>query len=166
MTDAVPSPISLAVTKLATPAGGVALARQVKVVLSAVLKGSKVVLVNDGLEPVTEEMVTLESSLDKCVLPLSQVMSISDISISVSVAELMEMVQVRVRGAIRPAKRGPGGTVMTTSGVETAWEKYHTTTQMIETSLLWISRSSIVEGINAVSRAGEIKVPLHTKLPS
>ena len=109
-------------TKLCT-LGGLALARQVKVVLSAVLRGSKVrVLVNDGLEPVTEEMVTLESSLDKRVLPLSQVMSVSDISISVSVAELMEMVQVRVRGAIRPAKRGPEGTVMSTSGVETAWE--------------------------------------------
>ena len=39
--------------------------------------------------------------------------------IKMSVAELMEMVQVRVRGAIRPAKRGPGGTVMSTSGVET-----------------------------------------------
>ena len=126
MTEAAPSPISLAMTKLATPVGGLALARQVKVVLSAVLRGSKVrVLVNGGLEPpVTGEMVTLASSLDKCVLPLSQVMSISDISISVSVAELMEMVQVRVRGAIRPAKRGPGGTVMATSGVETAWEKY------------------------------------------
>jgi hypothetical protein len=93
----------------------------VKVALSTVLRGSKVrVLVNDGLEPVTLEMVTLASSLDKRVLPLSQVMSISDMTISVSVAELMEMVQVRVRGAIRPAKRGPGGTVMTTSGVETA----------------------------------------------
>ena len=121
ITKAVPSPISLATTKLATPVGGLALAWQVKVVLSAVLRGSKVrVLVNDGLEPVTEEIVTLASSLDKRVLPLNQVISISDISISVSVAELMEMVQVRVRGAIRPAKRGPGGTVMTTSGVETA----------------------------------------------
>ena len=124
MTEVVPSPTSLAMTKLATPVGGLALAWQVKVVLSAILRGTKVrVLVNDGLEPVTEEMVTLESSLDKRVLPLSQVMSISDISISVSVAELMEMVHVRVRGAIRPAKRGPGGTVMNTSGVETAWER-------------------------------------------
>ena len=123
MTEAAPSPISLAVTKVGTLGGGLALARQVKVVLSAMLRGSKVrVLMNDGLEPVTKEMVTLESSLDKRVLPLSQVMSISDISISVSVAELMEMVQVSVRGAIRPAKRGPEGTVMTTSGVETAWE--------------------------------------------
>ena len=42
--------------------------------------------------------------------------------IMTSVAELMEMVQVRVRGAIRPAKRGPEGTVMTTSGVETMRE--------------------------------------------
>ena len=125
MIEAAPSPISLAMTKLATPVGGLALARQVKVVLSAVLRGSKVrVLVNDGLEPVTEEMVTLESSLDKRVLPLNQVMSILDISISVSVAELMEMVQVRVRGAVRPAKRGPGGTVMAISGVETARKKY------------------------------------------
>jgi hypothetical protein len=42
---------------------------------------------------------------------------------------LMEMVQVRVRGAIRPAKRGPGGTVITTLGVETAGERHHTTSQ-------------------------------------
>ena len=127
MTEVVPSPISLATIKLATPVGGLALARQVKVVLSAVLRGSKVrMLVNDGLEPVTEEMVTLASSLDKGVLPLSQATSALLIEISVSVAELMEMVQVRVRGAIRPAKRGPEGIVMTTSGVETAWEQvYH-----------------------------------------
>ena len=99
--SSVSSPVSLAVTKLATPVGGLALARQVKVVLSVVLRGSKVrVLVNDGLEPVTEEMVTLASSLDKRVLPLSQVMSISDMATSVSVAELMEMVQVRMRGSI------------------------------------------------------------------
>ena len=123
MTEVVPSPISLAMMKLATPVGDLALTWQVKVALSAVLRGSKVrVLVNDGLEPDTEEMVTLELSLDKRVLPLSQVMSISDTSISVSVAELMEMVHVRVRGAIRPAKSGLGGTMMSTSGVETAWE--------------------------------------------
>jgi hypothetical protein len=79
----------------------------VKVVLSAVLRGSKVrVLVNDGLEPATEEMVTLPSPLGKRVLPLSQVISISDMAIPVSVAELMEMIHVRVRGAIRPAKSG------------------------------------------------------------
>ena len=114
MTEAVPSPISLAITKLGTPAGGLAVAWQVKVVLSAVLSGFKVrVLVNDGLEP---EIVTL---LDKGVLPLSQVISMPVIATSVSVAESMEMVQVRMRGAIRPANSGPGGTVMTTSGVET-----------------------------------------------
>ena len=76
-------------------------------------------LVNDDLEPVTEEMVTLASLLDKGVLPLSHVTSISVITTSVSVAGLMEMEQVRVRGAILPANSGPGGTVMTTSGVET-----------------------------------------------
>jgi hypothetical protein len=71
--------------KLATLGGGLTLARQVKVALSAMLRGSKVrVLVNDGLEPVTLEMVTLASSLDKRVLPLSQVTSISDITISES----------------------------------------------------------------------------------
>ena len=91
-----------------------------KVVLSAVLRGFKVrVLVNDGLEPVTEEMVTLASLLDKRVLPLSHVTSISVITTSVSVAGLMEMEQVRLRGATLPANSGPGGTVMTTSGVET-----------------------------------------------
>ena len=81
-------------------------------------------------------------------------------AISVSMAELIKMVQVRVRGAIRPAKSGPGGTVTTTSGVETAWEKYITlhSTQGIamdkiiytmEVALLWISSSSVVEDINA-----------------
>ena len=91
--------------------------------LSAVLSGLNMrVLVNDGLEPVTEEMVTLESLVDKGMLPLSQVTSLLLIETSVSVSELMEMVQVRVRGAIRPAKRGPEGTVMTTSGVETKKE--------------------------------------------
>ena len=89
-------------------------------VLSAVLRGSKVrVLVKDGLEPDTEEIVTLESLLDKGVLPLSQVTSVSLTATSVSVAGLMEMAQVRVSGSIRPANSGPGGTVMTTSGVET-----------------------------------------------
>ena len=120
MTETAPSPTSLAMTKLDTPVGDLALAWQVKVVLSAVFRGSKVrVLVNDGLEPAIEEMVTLASPLNNRVLPLcvSQVMSVVDMAMSVSVAELMEMVQVRVRGAIRPANRGPDGTVMTTSGV-------------------------------------------------
>ena len=90
------------------------------VVLSTILSGSKVsVLVNDGPEPETEEIVTLASLLDKRVVPLSQVTSASEIDISVSVALLMEMVQVRVRGVIVPANCGPGGTEMSTSGVET-----------------------------------------------
>ena len=44
-------------------------------------------------------------------------MSVTDIS--VSVAELREMLQVRVRGVVLPAYSGPGGTVIVTSGVET-----------------------------------------------
>ena len=80
------------------------------------------VLVNDGLEPETEEIVTLESLPGNSVLSLSQVTSVSMIETSVSVAVLMEMVQVRVRGTILPANSGPGGTVMTTSGVETEWD--------------------------------------------
>ena len=69
--------------------------------LSTILSGSKVsVLVNDGPEPETEEIVTLASLLDKHVVPLSQVTSASEIETSVSVALLMEMVQVRVRGVI------------------------------------------------------------------
>ena len=72
--------------------GGPALALQVKVTLSAVLRGSKVrVLVNDSLEPVTEEMVTLASLLDKRVLPLSHVISMPDSAITISVAGLMGM---------------------------------------------------------------------------
>ena len=99
---------------------GLALALQVKVELSAVLGGFNVsVLVNDGLEPDTAEIVTLASLLDKGVLPLNQVTSVSLIATSVSVAGLMAMVQVRVRGVVLPANSGPGGTVMTTSGVET-----------------------------------------------
>ena len=77
------------------------------------------VLVNDGLEPDTAEIVTLASLLDKGVLPLSQVTSVSLIATSVSVVGLMVMVQVRVRGVVLPANSGPGGTVVTTSGVET-----------------------------------------------
>ena len=120
MTMVVSSPISLAVMKLSVLAG-LALAIQVKVVLSSVLSGSKVrVLVNDGLEPDTAEIVTLASPSNKGVLPFSQVTSVSMIATLVSVAELMEMLQVRVRGAILPANSGPGGTVTTTSGVETA----------------------------------------------
>ena len=61
-----------------------------KVVLSAILSGFNIrVLVNDGLDPEIEEIVTLASLLDKCVLPLSQVISASVIETSVSVAELM-----------------------------------------------------------------------------
>ena len=77
------------------------------------------VLVNDGLEPDTAEIVTLASPLDKRVLPLSHMTSVSMVATSVSVAGLMEMLQVRARGATLPANSGPGGTVMITSGVET-----------------------------------------------
>ena len=88
--------------------------------LSTVFNGFNMrVLVNDGLEPETDEIVTLASPSDNGVLPLSQVTSVSVIATTVSVAGLMEMEQVRVRGAILPANSGPGGTVMTTSGVET-----------------------------------------------
>ena len=89
---AAPSPISLIMMKPRILGGGPALALQVKVALSVVLRGSKVrVLVNDSLEPVAEEMVTLASLLDKCVLPLSHVISMPDSAITVSVAGLMEM---------------------------------------------------------------------------
>ena len=88
--------------------------------LSATLGGSRVrMLVNDSLEPETEDMVTLASLLDKAIVPLIQETSISLTLTSVSVALLMEMLQVRVSGTILPANSGPGGTVMTTLGVET-----------------------------------------------
>ena len=121
-TEAAPSPTSLTVMKPGhgTPAGGLALALQLKEVLSVVLRGSKVrVLLNDSLEPVTEEMVTLASPLDNGVFPLSQVTSVSVIATLVSVARLMEMEQVSVRGAMLPANSGRGGTVMIILGVET-----------------------------------------------
>ena len=90
--------------------------------LSAVLSGSKVrVLVNDdGLEPAdTAEIVTLTSPSDKGAFPLIHMTSVSMTATVVSVAELMKMLQVRVRGAILPANSGPRGTVTLTSGVET-----------------------------------------------
>ena len=78
--------------------------------LSTILSGSKVrVLVNDGRKPETGEIVTLASLLDKTVIPLHQVTSMSAMTeTSVSVARLMEMVQVRVRGVVLPANSGPG----------------------------------------------------------
>ena len=112
--------ISLRVMKPCIFGGGLALARQVNVVLSATLGGSRVrMLVNDSLEPETEDMVTLASLLDRAVVPLIQETSISLTRTSVSVALLIEMLQVRVSGTILPANSGPGGTVMTTLGVET-----------------------------------------------
>ena len=77
------------------------------------------VLVYDSPEPKVREMVILTLSLDKRLTPLNQVTSTVVVVIKISVAELMEMVQVRVRGVVLPANSGPGGTVMLTSGVET-----------------------------------------------
>ena len=90
-------------------------------VLSTILSGSKVrMLVNNGREPETEEIVTLASPSGSSVVPLIQVTSMLAVTeTSVSVALLMEMVQVRVRGVVLPANSGPEGTVMFTSGVET-----------------------------------------------
>ena len=53
------------------------------------------------------------------MVPLSQVTSMSVIETSVSVAGLMEMVQVRVRGVVLPANSGPGGNMTVIAGVET-----------------------------------------------
>ena len=104
-------------TKVSTLAGGLTRALQVKLVLSNVLSGDKVkLLVNGCREPERGEMVTLSNSGAE---PFSQVMSMSVIDTAVSVAEFMEKVQVRVRGVVFPAYRGPGGTVILTSGVET-----------------------------------------------
>ena len=80
-------------------------------------------LVNGCWEPERGEMVTLSSLLDKGAEPFSQVMSMSVTDMVVSVAEFMEMVQVRVRGVVLPAYRGPGGTVILMSGVETGERK-------------------------------------------
>ena len=116
----VPFPCSLEVTNVPMLAGGLARALQVKLVLSNVLRGDKArLLVNGCWEPERGEMVTLSSLLDKGAEPFSQVMSMSVTDMVVSVAEFMEMVQVRVRGVVLPANRGPGGTVILMSGVET-----------------------------------------------
>ena len=88
--------------------------------MSNVLSGDKVrVLVKDGWEPDREEIVTRASVLDKGVVPFSQVMSMVVTETGLSVAGLMEMVQVRVRGVVLPAYSGPEGSVILTSGVET-----------------------------------------------
>ena len=76
-------------------------------------------LVNGCCEAERGEIVTLLVLLDKGVEPFSQVMSMSVTDMAVSVAELKEMVQVRVRGALLPAYKGPLGIVTSTSGVET-----------------------------------------------
>ena len=116
----VPSPCSLAVTKVSALAGGLALALQVKLLLSNVPRGDKVrLLVNSGCKPERGEIVTLLVLLDKGVEPFSQLMSISVTDMAVSVAELKEMVHVRVRGAVLPAYSVPLGIVTATSGVET-----------------------------------------------
>ena len=92
--------------------------------LSNVLRGDKVrVLVNGCWEPERGEIATLASLLDKGVDPFSQVTSMSVTDTSVSVAELREMVQVRMRGVVLPAYSGPGGTVIVMSGVETGTTK-------------------------------------------
>ena len=119
-TDMVLSPCSLAVTKVCTLAGGLARALQLKLVLSNVLRGDNMrLLVNGCWELERGEMITLSSLLDKGAEPFSQVMSMSVTDMVVSVAEFMEMVQVRVRGVVLPAYRGPGGTVILMFGVET-----------------------------------------------
>ena len=124
VTETVSSPSSLAVTKVCTLAGGLARALQVKLVLSNVLRGDNMrLLVNGCWEPERGEMVTLSSLLDKGAEPFSQVMSMSVTDMVVSVAEFMEMVQVRVRGVVLPAYRGPGGTVILMLGVETGERK-------------------------------------------
>ena len=74
---------------------------------------------NGACEPERGEIVTLLALLNKVVEPFSQLMSMSVTDMAVSVAELKEMVQVRVRGAVLPAYSGPLGTVTSTSGVET-----------------------------------------------
>ena len=74
---------------------------------------------NSCWEPERGEIVTLLVLLDKGVEPFSQVMSMSVTDMVVSVAELKEMVQVKVRGAVLPAYSGPPGIVTSISGVET-----------------------------------------------
>ena len=71
---------------------------------------------DDSLEPVTGDIVTLESLLDNELLLFSQVTSTKT---SVSVALLIVMVHVRMRGVALPANSGPERAVTSTSGVET-----------------------------------------------
>ena len=88
--------------------------------LSNVLSGDKVsVLVNNGWEPDREDKFTRVLLLDRGTVPFSQVMSMVVTETEVSVKELREMEQVKVRGAVLPAKSGPGGTETLMFGVET-----------------------------------------------
>ena len=64
-------------------------------------------------------MVTLLLSFDNSRTLSNHMTSTVAVVIKVSVAGLMEMVQVRMRGVVLPANSGPGGTVISTSGVET-----------------------------------------------
>ena len=92
------SPSSLGVMNPLSPARGLTLALQVKLVVSNVLSGSKErVLVNGSCELST---VTLESSLDKRVVPFSHEMSELETATPVSVAALREMEQVRLTEAL------------------------------------------------------------------
>ena len=88
-------------------------------------------LVNGCCEPERGEIVTLLVLLDKGVEAFSQVMSMSVTDMAVSVAELKEIVQVKVRGAVLPAYSGPSGIVISISGVETGGKDYYTTTLLV-----------------------------------
>ena len=111
------SPISLPVIRL-TPEGDITLALQVKLV-STMLNGDKVrLLLNIGWEPVMEASVTCASLLDSSVSALNHIIFMSSRLTLLSVAEFRNVVHIRVKEDV-PAYRGPGGTVIHISGVET-----------------------------------------------
>ena len=93
--EVAPSPFSLGVRNPLSPARGLTLAVQVKLVVSNVLRGSKErVLVNGSCE-LSKDTVTLESLLDKGVVPFSHEISEVETATPVSVAGLREIEQVR-----------------------------------------------------------------------
>ena len=97
--EVAPSPFSLEVKNPLSPARGRTLALQMKMVTSDVLRGSKERVLVYGSCELSKEMVTLGSSLDKCVVPFSHEMSELETATPVSVAGLREMKQVRTTGA-------------------------------------------------------------------
>ena len=99
MTSTLPSPTSLAFTE-ANSVSGIALALQVKVVLSSMLGGDRVRTLVSVPEPDGGEKVTRSVPLTSGVIPLNQLM---ETFIKSAKAESTVMLHINLRGALLPA---------------------------------------------------------------